>query len=404
MKFVLFSPLRLVPSDWAKFSSSLYEIFRTPDITTALGKEWQVHSGIDYKYHAIQKTGKIVKSASHESVLREIVAAFRRIRRTRFAVSSLNKNTVVLLFETGEACVVGIHDANYPAPDIIDNIVEMRDGAAALVTTASKLLAKIAKKFDVSYEGGETITHTMLVSDENTQTFEDVAQCCFNSEGLELVFPQENRITTFIPGWSFSICLTKTSESLWDTIAIMTRAQCEWYEVRVAQDFCLRTLGKIDLEQPVKQLIQDERTLVQYQTEFRLWRHRFQEYRANLKPELTEHAKKIEDKWETQIAKNAVFETLIQTRDLIQTSYSRRLLIQERRQSAMIFALTALGFFSIASIAATYWNWLTLANFTANEDVATPLGRNIVVIGLISLVIGTGSLIIWFLRIRSRPD
>ncbi len=402
ISFALISPLRVVPSDWARFSKYLSKSFKGPQKPPELSEDWAFFEGKDYKYHPLE-TEDFEDGNPFAATLRDsVTSALSRVRKLTFAVLQIEDSSILVVFSTGEACVIELHEIDSSlARTAISN---MREEASRHVKKAANLLTELAKASKIRFEVGETITHTVLLAESESPAFETVAKLCFKAEGLEYSSPSESDIVHFVPGWSYSVCISGQPESLWDRVALMARSQCEWYDVRTAQEFCLNRLAETDENQSVSELIDLERRIVRYQTEFRLWRHRMQEYRANLKPELNECAGLVEKKWQTIPSKDYVHETLAQARDLIQTSYSRRILNQERRQSLMIFILTALGIMSIASIAATYWDWLRLANLTKDEAVSSQLGQAVVATMLIGLVLLMCVLVLRFLLIRRKPE
>ncbi|MCT4556885.1 MAG: hypothetical protein N4A61_02385 [Pelagimonas sp.] len=371
---------------------------------TYLGAGWSFQPDVNYKYHTLSQEmtsrGDVFAQGLHQS----LATAFCCVRRNAFASLNLGDTAALFLFNTGDACVVELHEADGAVEDILKQIENAREASADLVSRASLSLNRLAVRSGSEFRLRETITHTILCDDHRSPVIDQVAARCFHAEGLEFAPQGTEQDVCFIPGWSFSVCISEIRGKFWDCVGVMTRAQSEWYSVRVARDFCLRTLGKIDLAEPIGGLLDLERLVVGYQTEFRLWRHRMQEYRANLKPELTRQAAQIEDKWHTHEAKDYVNDTLAQGRNLIQSSYSRRLLIQERRQSLMIFLLTALGLLSVSSVAATYWNWLTLAGLYHDSALQTPQGNGVVLMMLIGLFVLTVALLVWYYFNRIRKD
>lgn len=402
LTFALISPLRVVSSDWEKFSKYVSKSMKGSRKPLELAGEWSFFQGKDYKYHPFEPE-EYRHENPFESTLRDsLSSALSRVRKVTFAVRQIEDRSVLLLFSTGEACVIELHTVE---PDqALTAIPATREKSSGLVAKAAEFLKELARASKIRFEFGETMTHTILVAEHGNPEFETVAQLCFKAEGLEYSGPSQGDLVHFLPGWSYSACISSQPKRLWDRVALMTRAQCEWYDVRTAQEFCLNRLAETDENQSVSELIDLERRVVRYQTEFRLWRHRMQEYRANLKPELSKCASLIEERWQTAPQKDYVNETLAQARDLIQTSYSRRILTQERRQSLMIFVLTALGIMSIASISATYWDWLRLANLTEDQIVSSQIGQGVVVTMLMGLFLTTFILVVRFVLIRRKPE
>lgn len=407
MKYILISPLRVQSGDWERFSRYITKLFDGAEtkqsIVQALGAKWEYHGNQNYKYHSLEPSVSVAGDIFVEPLKAALAAAFRRVRRNAFALQALNDGALLVLFNTGEACVIEVHDAPDDLEECVKSLVTERDAANALIAQAAQALAKIANKAGASFEGSETMTHSLLVASAQEPLLQEMAERCFKAEGLDYS-PDKDHAVQFTPGWSFSVCISPSPNDFWDAVAVMVRAQTEWYSVRIARNFCLRTLSETDLTSNLNALLELERLVIGYQTEFRLWRHRMQEYRANLKPSLTHQAEKIEQMWKTSEAKDYVNETLAQTRNLIQSSYSRRLLLQERRQSLMIFLLTSLGVLSMASIAATYWDWLTAADLFQDTDVASAKGVTFVKTMLWSLSGLTVALIAWFFWSRTSRD
>lgn len=370
----------------------------------ALGSGWNLQPDVNYKYHSLKTESFKDGNVFSRPLLDTISEAFKRVRRNAFAILQLQENAIVVLFNTSDACLIELHEANGEIEEILDEITELREASSELISHASNHFQRLLSRTGTSFKDSETITHTVIVSEVFDEAAELVASRCFSAEGLKYERQPLNEHVSFAPGWSFSVCISNVEEKFWDSVAVMARAQCEWYSARVARDFCLRTLGDTDLREPIEGLLDLERVVVGYQTEFRLWRHRMEEYRANLKPGLTDQTEKIEKKWKTSEAKDYVNETLNQVRNLIQSSYSRRLLIQERRQSIMIFLLTSLGVLSISSIAATYWNWLKLAGIYQDSLVATPNGNLTVKAMLGGLIVLMLALLTWFGASRMKKD
>lgn len=402
INFVLVSPLRVVPSDWARLSKYLSKSLKGSQKPPELSGDWAFVEGRDYKYHPLEAQDFSHGEPFAATLLESLTSALSRVRKLKFAARQIEENSVLLVFSTGEACVIELHEVDAgQAPTAIPTI---REESSLQVKKAANLLKGLTKASKIRFELGETITHTVLLAEHENPAFDTVAKLCFKAEGLEYSSSGQIDTVHFIPGWSYSVCISSQPQRLWDRVALMTRAQCEWYDVRTAQEFCLNRLAETDENQSVSELVDLERRIVRYQTEFRLWRHRMQEYRANLKPELKECADIVERKWQTAPSKNYVHETLAQARDLIQTSYSRRVLIQERRQSLMIFVLTALGIMSIASIAATYWDWLRLAKLTEDGTVASQMGQAAVATMLVGLFLIMCVLVLRFILIRRKPE
>ncbi len=408
MRFILVSPVRVVSDGWEEFSRDITKLFDAKSGTdaaqNALGRGWIFQPDVNYKYHSLEQEKVVVGKVFEQPFMDALSAAFKRVRRNGFAIRSLRENAVAVVFNTSEACVVEIHEVHGDTDQVLEVIANERNRSNELVNEAIHHLQDLASRTSTSFENGETITHTLIASDVSDETTDQVAKRCFDAEGLEYAPKPLGPFVYFTPGWSFSVCQSEVETKFWDSVAVMVRAQCEWYAVRIARDYCLRTLGDTNLRSRVGQLLDLERAVVGYQTGFRLWRHRMEEYRANLKPGLTDQAKSIEGMWKTLEAKDYVNETLGQARNLIQSSYSRRLLIQERRQSVMIFLLTALGVLSVSSVAATYWNWLILAKLVEQSMVSTPEGSQRVVVMLVGLVVVMGVWISWFVFSRFKKD
>lgn len=379
-------------------------LFRDKRLPKKIHQDWRIHEGVDYKYHPVWGDLSQISEPAPQSFVASLEAAFSRVRRNSFVTCKLAENSVAALFDTGDACVLQFFEPDGRTEDVLKAIEERRLASEEDVRLAAEKLTRDLGARTAKFQVGETITHVVLIADEMSETFSAVAHKCFSTEGLSFEFNDKGRENNFVSGWSFSVCVSSNLSNIWDTVGVMARLQCEWYTVRVTRDFCLRTLSGTDLRQSVDQLILHEREIVKYQTELRLWRHRMEEFKANLKPGLTNTAGLVEEMWEVRDAKDYVNDTLAQARDLIETSYSRRMLLQERRQSLMLFCLTALGLLSLASIAAVYWDWMTLAGFFNNKDVATDVGQTIVAVGLSTLFLLLLLLLVTFARIRRRPD
>ncbi|MEM7753565.1 MAG: hypothetical protein AAF230_09140 [Pseudomonadota bacterium] len=409
MKFALVSPLRPRAEDWARLADFLAAEFTTARTPMFLGNGWKYNVGTDHKYHPLTVKSPASDDQSDGPIAPFLEDAFLRVRRNSFAIKPLGVSVALVVFGTGEACVVELHEANGATEDILRQIEQTRDASPSILSTATASLEALAKAAEVKFLARETTTHTILLSDSLDDETRAVATRCFQAEGLEFdanleAYGGGHKDPVFVPGWSYSICVSPSPTVYWDCMCLMVRAQCEWYSVRVARDYCLRKLAETNLRQRISPLIRTERNIVEYQTAFRLWRHRMEEYRANLKPELTGHVARVDTVWNTGHAMDYVNETLAQARDLIQTSYSRRILLQERRQSLMIFILTALGVFSVASIATTYWDWMTLAEFASDDQVASPGGRMAVIAALGGLLFGMVCLVAWFVISRRKLD
>lgn len=373
MKVALISPVRIASEDWAKFSNHVILTFNSGQRPKALGDEWVFGLGTDYKYHPITDAKHPVTDDTTIETLEDgLTSAFRRVRRNIFASRTITDDVVAVIFDTGEACVIELCEFSGEIEDCLLQLESARVATARHVTVAGKFLQPLFEAGNAMYVSGETTTHTVLLCDGGLDVDQEIAQHCFQAEGLTFE-PGD-----FVPGWSFSVCMSQHPTAIWDCVALMVRLQCEWYTMRVIRDFCLRAFKEASDGRSIRKLIDHEREIVTYQTELRLWRHRMQEFRANLKPALTDNAKLLEAKWEVISEKDFANDSLAQARNLIQTSYSRKLLLQERRQSLMLFVLTAFGVLSLASMATGYWEWLTLAKLFDDSQIASQMGQTIV--------------------------
>ncbi len=398
------SPLRVSPKHWARFARKISSAFDEGELPDGFAAGWSFRRGVDYKYHPISDTSVAQSGLTLDQIETALPEAMGRVRRCSFAYQVLFPGALLFVLDTGEAMVVEMHDLAGDTNSILSEIERVRAAASHSVRNAWSRLSDLAKSTEIEPEQGETITHTILLSVANDSTKEEVAFRCCRAEGLDLQDLRAAQGSEFVTGWSYSVFSSALNQRLWDGVAVVARAQCEWYSVRVARRYCLGTLANSDLKRSVRDLVAREQSIVSYQTTLRLWHHRMGEYRANLKPELTDQAQKIEDMWDVKGALDYVLATLTQARDLIETSYSRRILLQERRQSQMLFFLTVLGVLSVASIAASYWDWLTLARLTDDASVSTQIGQIVVAAGLGALVIAFSCLIALYIRIRRSPD
>ena len=77
-----------------------------------------------------------------------------------------------------------------------------------------------------------------------------------------------------------------------------------------------------------------------------------------------------------------VHDTPEQARAFIQTSYSSRMLVQERRQSMLLFALTTISVLGLASPADSICGWLARAKLVDPAAVTQGYGQASVIVGL----------------------
>lgn len=404
MNVLFVSPLRVRPTDWPRFSRLISTSFDKGQLPEGFGAAWNFEVGKDFKYHPITGAAATPDGAITDTMETGLAAALGRVRRSGCATQVLHPGALLVVWDTGDAVVIEAHKIEGDFDDILRGIKTAREAASAAVRNAANRLAPVLEAIGAAFQAGETITHTILVTDPESAVTEDVAGHCFGVEGLDLAEMRRANASGHLTGWSYSVFRGPASHRFWDAVGVVARSQCEWYTVRVARRYCLGTLANSDLRRSVSDLIARERQIVRFQTELRLWHHRMGEYRENLKPELTEQSRAIEAMWDVEGGLGYVLNTLTQSRDLIETSYSRRILLQERRQSQMLFFLTILGVLSLASISASYWNWLTLAAITADADVATPAGRALVSVGLGALLVVLAGLVAIYIRIRRRPD
>jgi len=397
VKFIFISPIRVPPQGWSKFSSQIARLFRDREISKHLS-EWRVEHGDKGRYNEII-TAAPVTSDDFSKALANVMC---KIRRNGFAIKSIDTNSCVVLFDSADIAVIEMHEVEDDCEEShLEILDEMRANTKYNVDRAVTKLDSLLNLCGLHIDRNETTSHTILSSLTNNTKFTSVVKSCFLSEGLEQNMHETPNGSTFSAGWSFTTLVGEDIQLVW-VISLMTRLQCEWYTTRINRDYCLRIFGDTNLDQTVFNLINDENQIVNHQTELRLWQHRMREFRANLKPELSELARLVEVKWQVLEEQNYIHETMSHARNFIQTSYTGRLLIQERRQSALLFLLTAIGVLSIASAATEIWSWLTLANITNDTQVATASGKKAVLIGISSLGVSFIALCMAFFIIRNK--
>ena len=401
MKALLISPLRLAdPSAWPRLTRHISGIFNEASLPEGCDDEWIFNIGTTHRYQSVDGGSTRAGKAYSPLIFEGLLEAFSQMRRNGFALRKLGDTSVVVLFDTADAAYIRLVDIEGDHESATALIVDERESELRRVYAAGEALEPFMSGASVSFEADETITHVLLFGDQDGGTFAEVARTVFRSEGLSYDEERSATPSSFTPGWSYSVSVTDNLEQFWTSAAVMIRAQCEWYTTRTARVYCLRILSETDLGESVTKHIKQERDIVSYQTELRMWRHRMQEFRANLKPSATESAQQVATKWDMEENVRYVHDTLSQARDFIQTSYTGRLLLQERRQSLMLSIITALGILSMASVAAVAWDWLTLANISEDQDVATPLGRALVIGGLSFVSLTFAIFLGYFLAIR----
>ena len=161
LAFALISPLRVVSSDWEKFSKHVSKSLKGPGKPLELSDEWTFVEGRDYKYHPLEPEkllhGNPFEATFHDS----LTSALSRVRKAAFAVRQLEDSSLLLLFSTGEACVIELHTVE---PDqALTAIPTTRKKSPELVAKAAEFLTELAQVSKIRFELGETITHTILV-------------------------------------------------------------------------------------------------------------------------------------------------------------------------------------------------------------------------------------------------
>ncbi len=399
MIFGLISPLRVHSEKWSDYSTYVSRTFRRRKDTNTIADDWSFFDGDALSFRAVGQ------AANFEDALDfcgEVKQALRRIRRNSFALKELEDNGLLVVFETGDCAVVQKFEVDGCAETVIGSVDSERSRTLDMVKRAAAEMVPFLGRHDPAevFDRGATITHTVLLCATENATQVDVVDRAYKSEYLK--FDPNQKAGSFCPGWSFSTVIGSNADDWIDHFCLMVRLQCAWYTTRTNRDYCLRKLADIDLKQPVEKLIETERELVKRQTKLRIWQHQLSEYRANLLPSLTKAADAVEVLWEVGHAQDYVHETLEQGRAFIQTSYSSRLLVQERRQSTLLFALTTISVLGLAATADSIWGWLTRANLVDPAAVSQGHGQASVIVGLGLLFFGFMIIWIGYLAIRNR--
>jgi hypothetical protein len=407
MIFALISPLRVRAAPLPQVLKSVAALFAAPPAPLPQG--WHMATGVRSSFRAVTPARGAATADAATGFFAQLEVALSRVRRAGFALRMLpdaaqdGVEAALVILASGDMAVVQWIDTGN-AQDPLSTLAALDHHRAASETrlgAAAPLIPQILTKLPQGdlFEPAATITHAVLFCE--TPADHAAARACFESEGLPFDPAPDAQ---FQPGWSYSAVINADPATKLSYLAMMTRVQCTWFTTRTHRDYCLRTLRTHDEAAAVDTLIATERQIVARRTLLRLWQHDFQEYRANLSPDLTRAADAVEALWQVGADQTYVHETLSQARENIQNAYASRLLIQERRQSVMISALTAISILGIASTAGEFWRWLTLAQIADNADIATPLGRAVITGGLAAVVCLAAGFWLTFLVIRRRRE
>lgn len=397
MKAIFLAPIRVIPAHWSAWTRLVAQVHQRGDAKETLAPVWHVVYGTEHLYHKVTDLGPLHENAApREDFARPLdglFAALGRVRRNAFASQMLSDERALFIFDSADILLVEVVDLPCDYMGALREIEAHRKvfeaGPRGIEPRLNDLIDRANKRarteaqpeISVGFDLKETIAHCVLLGDRDDAIFQKVVAQCFRVGGLPYD-PEDAKL--FEPGWSFSVIKQNALDTTsWEIVALMGRLQCEWFTTRINRDFCLRSFGEIDTTQSVIELVDTESQLVAQQRQFRLWRHRMRDYRANLKPGLTRYADRVEANWKVQSDMKYVDETLSQAREFIQNAYSGGMLKEEREQSGMLLLISSVGVLGMAGALGGVWSWIERADLAEDVVFTTPLGQRFVFIILV---------------------
>ena len=238
-------------------------------------------------------------------------------------------------------------------------------------------------------------TQTLIAYDAADPAQIAALEATFACEGLDF---SERRAaangSAFTAGWSFSALASTNQREIGLFTALMMRLQVFWYHQRVMRDQCILDARTFTSDADIATKVKTGHGLVQRQFEYTVWAHELREFAANLKPFLKRGYDAVSEHWELEAEALYIEKSMHKAHELITSGYQSRILLQERRQSSLLFIIAAVGLLGMVGSIVSMMTLLTWGGLLDIASLQTQIGRGAILgglattLGLFAVVIG----------------
>jgi hypothetical protein len=378
LKFIYLTAIRIDPEHWIIWRQHISDLFKKdcdiPGFTCDDGQRSEI------------LIGTIAEQPAEKRQLGEMFASLKAQNLFYKELSALGdhpENTShLILLESGEICRVDVVEM-----DATDKMAQYKgikaqicaDVHSNIASTAGFMPAGIVPSTMINAD--KTAIHALMPYDSSVKAECSDVTNFFALEGLDFA-EQNNCPGAFAPGWSFSAVNSSNPQEVGLFAAVVMRLQCVWYQQRGQREFCIDQTSLLARQEKIEIEITTSHQVTRRLFDFTLWEHELREFSANLKPWLKVAFDALYKQWDMAEESDYIEKTLRHTQELLASGYQSRLLIQERRQSRLLFVIAAIELLGIIGSLMSIWTALTWGNLVSGTFWTSEPGL-MVLVGII---------------------
>lgn len=378
---VFITAFRVKSEDWSAWRSHIAGLFEQ----RTAHADWDLHIGqheetlIDPSRRASDPVGAYLGALRGHDIYRRVISGRE--------LEGLPMESQLVILRGGEIALVEVVNLETQEAGRCmryrDAYFEARPQLFSTLASAFAVFRPRGAPLEKYLEFEKNATQMLIAYDPGSKNDLAEVEATFACEGLSFA---ERRAagepSDFTAGWSFSALASLDPRQIGLFAALMVRLQAFWYHQRVMRDRCIEDAATFTSEADIKTKVETGHGLVQRQFEYTVWAHEMREFAANLKPFLKLGHDAVAKQWELDAEALYIEKSMTKAHELITSGYQSRILLQERRQSSLLFIIAAVGLLGMVGSVVSMMTLLTWGGLLDIASLQTTGGRTAIYAGL----------------------